>query len=143
MMETRTYPNLGEQVSWQRLPNGLPIAIVPRPGFTKKLCYFVTDFGAIHTRFTMAGSDYEVPAGIAHYLEHKLFDLPDRDVTAEFAALGAIPNAFTSYDLTAYYFSCTENFPACLDLLLEFVSPPILLRLPFRKNRASSARRSI
>ena len=123
-METRTYPALGEQVIWQRLPNGLPIAIVPRPGFTKKLCYFVTDFGAIHTEFTMDGIDYKVPAGIAHYLEHKLFDMPGRDVTAEFAALGAIPNAFTSYDITAYYFSCTENFPECLDLLLEFVSTP-------------------
>ena len=123
-MEARTYPALGEQVVWQTLPNGLSIAIVPRPGFTKKLCYFVTDFGAIHTEFSIDGKDYNVPAGIAHYLEHKLFDLPDRDVTAEFAALGAIPNAFTSYDITAYYFSCTENFPACLDLLLEFVSTP-------------------
>ena len=123
-MEKRTYPALGEQVIWQTLPNGLPIAIVPRPGFTKKLCYFVTDFGAIHTRFTLDGRDYDVPAGIAHYLEHKLFDLPGRDVTAEFAALGAIPNAFTSYDVTAYYFSCTENFDKCLDLLLEFVSTP-------------------
>ena len=123
-METRTYPALGEQVIWQTLPNGLTIAIVPRPGFTKKLCYFVTDFGAIHTEFSMDGKDYSVPAGIAHYLEHKMFDLPGRDVTAEFAALGAIPNAFTSYDITAYYFSCTENFPQCLDLLLEFVSTP-------------------
>ena len=59
-MEKRTYPALGEQVIWQHLPNGLPIAIVPRPGFTKKLCYFVTDFGAIHTEFTMDGIDYKV-----------------------------------------------------------------------------------
>ena len=123
-MEITSYPRLGEQVLRETLPNGLPIAIIPRPGFTKKLCYFVTDFGAIHTRFTMEGKDWDVPAGIAHYLEHKLFDMPGRDVTAEFAALGAIPNAFTSYDMTAYYFSCTENFPACLDLLLEFVSTP-------------------
>ena len=123
-MDIRTYPRLGEQVIWQQLPNGLPIAILPRPGFTKKLCYFVTDFGAIHTDFTLDGKSWSVPAGIAHYLEHKLFDLPCRDVTAEFAALGAIPNAFTSYDMTAYYFSCTENFPKCLDLLLEFVSTP-------------------
>ena len=123
-METTAYPRLGEQVIRETLPNGLPIAIIPRPGFTKKLCYFVTDFGAIHTRFTMEGRDWDVPAGIAHYLEHKLFDLPGRDVTAEFAALGAVPNAFTSYDMTAYYFSCTENFEKCLDLLLEFVSTP-------------------
>ena len=123
-MEKRTYPALGETVIWQTLSNGLNVAIVPRPGFTKKLCYFVTDFGAIHTEFTLDGTAWSVPAGIAHYLEHKMFDLPGRDVTAEFAALGAIPNAFTSYDLTAYYFSCTENFGKCLDLLLEFVSTP-------------------
>ena len=123
-MELTTYPRLGEQVMRMTLSNGLPVAIIPRPGFTKKLCYFVTDFGAIHTRFTLGDKDYEVPAGIAHYLEHKLFDLPGRDVTAEFASLGAIPNAFTSYDITAYYFSCTENFEKCLDLLLEFVSTP-------------------
>ena len=123
-METKAYPRLGEQVIRQTLSNGLTVAIVPRPGFTKKLCYFVTDFGAIHTDFTLGDTHWQVPAGIAHYLEHKMFDLPGRDVTAEFSALGAIPNAFTSYDMTAYYFSCTENFPACLDLLLEFVSTP-------------------
>ena len=97
-METFSYPRLGERVIREQLLSGLPIMIVPRPGFTKKLCYFVTDFGAIHTDFTLDGKAWSVPAGIAHYLEHKMFDLPGRDVTAEFAALGAIPNAFTSYD---------------------------------------------
>ena len=110
-MEKFTYPRLQETVFRKVLPNGLTVMVVPRPGFTKKLCYFVTDFGAIHTDFTLDGKHWEVPAGIAHYLEHKLFDMPGgRDVTGEFAALGAIPNAFTSYDLTAYYFSCTEHF---------------------------------
>ena len=123
-MELTNYPQLGEKVYREVLSNGLTVAVVPRPGFTKKLCYFVTDFGAIHTDFTLDGKHWSVPAGIAHYLEHKMFDLPGRDVSAEFAALGAIPNAFTGYDVTAYYFSCTENFRECLDLLLEFVSPP-------------------
>lgn len=121
-METYTYPQLGEQVYRDTLPNGLPIVIVPRPGFTKKLAYFVTDFGAIHRSFTRDGQAHTVNAGIAHFLEHKLFDMPGRDVSAEFAALGAMPNAFTGYDMTAYYFSCTEQFDACLKLLLEFVS---------------------
>ena len=123
-MEKRQYPRLGESVYWDRLPNGLTIAVVPRPGFTKKLAYFVTDYGSIHTRYTVDGKPMEAPAGVAHYLEHKLFELPDRDVTAEFAALGAVPNAFTGYDMTAYYFSCTENFQESLKLLLEFVSTP-------------------
>ena len=123
-MELRNYPELSEQLYWHTLPNGLPIAIVPRPGFTRKLAYFVTDFGAIHRDFTLNGQAYSMPAGIAHYLEHKMFDMPDGDMFPKFAALGATPNAFTSYDLTAYYFSCTENFPENLRLLLDFVSTP-------------------
>ncbi len=123
-MTRKTYPQLGEQAYWDKLPNGLTIAVIPRPGFTRKLAYFVTDYGAIHTAFTVNGQAHTVPDGVAHYLEHKLFDMPDRDVTAEFAALGAIPNAFTSYDMTAYYFSCTENFRENLRLLLEYVSTP-------------------
>lgn len=123
-MELRQYPSLNESVSWNTLPNGLTVAVVHRPGFTKKLCYFVTDFGAIHTSFTLDGKPHRAPAGVAHYLEHKMFDMPDRDVTAAFAALGAVPNAFTGYDMTAYYFSCTENFHDCLKLLLEYVSTP-------------------
>ena len=123
-MQVDTYPNLGERVYRKVLPNGLPVVVVPRPGFTRKLAYFVTDYGAIHTEFTLDGETVHAPAGVAHYLEHKLFDMPGGDVMAEFAALGAVPNAFTSYDMTAYYFSCTQNFPESLRLLLEFVSTP-------------------
>ena len=123
-MELRKYPRLEEAVYWHTLKNGLPVAIVPRPGFTKKLCYFVTDYGAIHTDFTVDGKAFSAPAGVAHYLEHKLFDMPGRDIGSEFAALGADVNAFTGYDMTAYYFTCTEQFAPCLQLLLEFVSTP-------------------
>ena len=123
-MEKCNYPGLSETLYRETLPNGLQIILIPRPGFTKKLAYFVTDFGAIHTEFTLNGQAYTTPAGIAHFLEHKMFDLPGRDVSTEFAALGANPNAFTGYDMTAYYFSCTENFPQSLKLLLEFVSTP-------------------
>ena len=124
-MDTRLYPQLNEQVFWDKLPSGLTVAVVPRPGFTRKLAYLVTDFGAIHTEFTLDGAHFTVPDGVAHYLEHKLFDMPGgRDITAEFAALGAVPNAFTGYDMTAYYFSCTDHFPQCLRLLLEFVTTP-------------------
>ena len=123
-MRQIVYPALSERILWEVLPNGLTVAIVPRPGFTRKLAYFATDFGSIHRQFTLDGVTYDVPQGIAHFLEHKLFDMPGRDVTAEFAALGAVPNAFTSYDMTAYHFSCTENFESCLRLLIEFVSTP-------------------
>ena len=123
-MKKYFYPEVGETLYKTTLQNGLQILILPRSGFTKKLCYFVTDYGAIHTSFQINGADYTAPAGVAHYLEHKLFDMPGRDITAEFASLGASPNAFTSYDMTAYYFSCTEHFPENLNLLLEFVTTP-------------------
>ena len=119
------YKQLDEVLYTDKLENGLTVLVLPRKGFCKKLAYFVTDYGAVHTRFTLDGVEYTAPAGVAHYLEHKLFDMPGgRDVSAEFAQLGAITNAFTSYDMTAYYFSCTDNFDRCLELLLEFVSTP-------------------
>lgn len=118
------YSALGETVCRKTLSNGLSVVVVPRPGFQKKLAYFVTDFGSVHTNFSSEGQDYTVPAGVAHFLEHKMFELPHRDVTGEFAALGANVNAFTSYDLTAYYFSCTQGFEEALRLLIEFVSTP-------------------
>jgi len=123
-MEKRTYDALSETMYWDTLPNGLTIAVLPRPGFTRKIAYFVADFGSIHSQFTADGVPVQAPGGVAHYLEHKMFDMPGRDINAEFAALGASPNAFTSYDMTAYYFTCTENFPQCLSLLLDFVSTP-------------------
>ena len=130
------YPELDETLYQQTLANGLTVCVVPRKGFTKRLAYFVTDYGSIHTQYSLDGNNHQAPAGVAHYLEHKMFDLPgNRDVSAEFAALGASTNAFTSYDMTAYYFSCTENFDECLRLLLEFVSTPYFTEESVEKER--------
>ena len=124
-MNAYRFPQLDETIYMDTLQNGLRVCVVPRPGFSRKLAYFVTDFGAIHTNFMLEGRKIQTPAGIAHFLEHKMFDLPGgRDVSAELAALGAGTNAFTSHDMTAYYISCTENFEPALRLLLEFVSTP-------------------
>ena len=123
-MSETFYPQWQERVFRRVLPNGLTVAVVIRPGFSKKLAYFVTDYGSMHTGFSLEGRSVETPAGVAHYLEHKMFDLPRGEVSGEFAALGANPNAFTSYDMTAYYFSCTDHFEENLHLLLEFVSTP-------------------
>ena len=135
-MTEKNYPELDETVFRETLGCGLPLAVVPRQGFSKKLCYLAVDFGSVHTDFTLEGKEYHVPAGTAHYLEHKLFDMPGgRDVSAEFAALGASVNAFTSYDMTAYYFSCTENFTQCLRLLTEFVFTPYFTPESVEKER--------
>lgn len=135
-MKQTHYPELDETLSTAVLENGLTVTVVPRKGFTKKLAYFVTDYGSIHTDFVLEGQEYHAPAGVAHYLEHKMFDMPGgRDVSAEFAALGAMTNAFTSYDMTAYYFSCTDHFNECLRLLLEFVSTPYFTEESVEKER--------
>jgi len=135
-MNRFAYPQLDETVYRETLCNGLDVLVVPRRGFSKRLAYFVTDYGSMHNRFSFEGKEYHMPAGVAHYLEHKLFDMPGgRDVSGEFAALGAVTNAFTSYDMTAYYFSCTENFADCLRLLLEFVSTPYFTEESVEKER--------
>lgn len=124
-MNKQYYPELDETLYTNTLSNGLSVAVVPKPGFCKSIAYFVTDYGSIHQDFTLEGRHIHTPAGVAHFLEHKMFDLPgQRDVSAEFAAMGASTNAFTSYDVTAYYFSTTDRFYDCLHLLLEFVSSP-------------------
>ena len=130
------YPELDECLCQEVLPNGLTVSVVPRRGFARSIAYFVTNYGSIHNRFRLEGKEYTTPAGVAHYLEHEMFELPgNRDVTAEFAALGASVNAFTSYDMTAYYFSCTQEFDRCLRLLLEFVSTPCFSRESVERER--------
>ena len=134
-MTKTEYEKLGERLYKTVLPNGLTVAVVPRPNFSRKMAYFVTDMGSIHRDFELEGRSCSLPAGVAHYLEHKLFDMPERDVCAELAELGANVNAFTSYDMTAYYFSCTEHFEESLRLLLEFVSTPYFTEESVEKER--------
>lgn len=134
-MKHTYYPRLDETVHRRILSNGLTVLVVPKPGFTRKVAYFITNYGSVHTDFTLDGRQYHTPPGVAHYLEHKMFDLPGRDVTEEFAALGAVPNAFTSYGMTAYYFSCTGHFTPALRLLLEFVSTPYFTDESVEKER--------
>ena len=133
-MKKYEYPELGEVLYKEQLSNGLTVLVLPRPGFSRKLAYFVTDYGSIHTDFSLEGRQIHAPAGIAHFLEHKMFDLPGgRDVSAELAALGAGTNAFTSYDMTAYYITCTDSFEPALRLLIEFVSTPYFTEESVRK----------
>ena len=135
-MTCTEYPRLDERLYRTVLPNGLTVVVNPRPGFARKAAYLAVNYGSIHTGFTLEGTHYATPEGVAHYLEHKMFDMPGgRDVTAEFAALGASPNAFTSYDMTAYYFSCTEHFDRCLELLLELVYTPYFTEESVEKER--------
>ena len=134
-MTLREFPGIQERIYETRLSNGLTIQVVPKPGFEKKSAYLITDFGSIDMDFETEAGVFHTPAGVAHYLEHKMFDLPDRDVMAEFAALGANTNAFTDYTMTAYLFNCTEHFEECLRLLLEFVFTPYFTEESVEKER--------
>ena len=134
-MKRIDYPRIGESCFEEILPNGLTVRIVPKRGFAKKYAFLAVDFGSIDTAFTFAGKEYRVPDGIAHYLEHKMFDLPEANAMDLFAARGAYPNAFTSYDMTAYHFTCTENFEESLRHLIRMVLTPYFTEESVEKER--------
>ncbi len=109
-MDKKLYPRIGEEVIWETLDNGLPVCIVPKPGFSRKYALFATRYGGMDMRFELKGQWLDTPAGIAHYLEHKMFDTKDGNALQELAKNGAEPNAFTSNAITCYYFDSTEKF---------------------------------
>ena len=123
-MEKKLYERIGEEVFHTTLPNGLPVYIVPKKGFLRKYALFATRYGGMDMRFEKDGQWLDTPAGIAHYLEHKMFDTEDGNALQELAKNGAEPNAFTSNAITCYYFDATEKFYESLEILLSFVSIP-------------------
>ena len=118
------YERLGETVYHETLPNGLEIRVVPKPDHVKKYAFFATRYGGMDTRFQLNGQWLDTPAGIAHYLEHKMFDTKEGNALQELAKNGAEPNAFTSNAMTGYYFDSAEHFDENLEILLSFVSVP-------------------
>lgn len=124
-MESKFYPNIGETLFSATLPNGLRLMVVPKKGFSTSYAVFAANYGGAHRRFEADGALIDTPAGVAHFLEHKMFDLPNGDNALNIlAANGADPNAFTSSDVTCYYFQCTKSFEENLRMLLRFVSTP-------------------
>jgi predicted Zn-dependent peptidase len=123
---TRSSPVLRERIVSATLPCGLPVHVLPKPGFAKKIGIFATRYGSIDLQFTPPGRDrLETPPGIAHFLEHQLFKKAGgEDVLMEFGRTGASSNAFTDYCTTAYYFTGSGDFEKNLDLLVGFVSDP-------------------
>ncbi len=116
----------GEHCHHIKHPSGLEIYVMEMPGFHTAHALFGTRYGSINTRFRLRGEeDYaEVPNGIAHFLEHKLFENEDCDAFEQYARTGANANAYTSFDRTCYLFSCSENFKESLEILLNFVQAP-------------------
>lgn len=123
-MKQSFYERIGESVHRETLPNGLQVCVVPKPGFAKKYAFFATRYGGMDIRFQLDGKWLDTPAGIAHYLEHKMFDTREGNALQELAKNGAEPNAFTSNAMTGYYFDSTDHFEENLRILLSFVSIP-------------------
>ena len=123
-MTLHEFPRLGERYWEQRLENGLLLRVVPKPGFARSYAFLGVDYGSIDTSFTRGAIPCRTPDGVAHYLEHKMFDLPEDNAMNLFAAHGGYPNAFTGYAMTAYYFDCTEQFAENLRILLRMVLTP-------------------
>lgn len=117
---------LGERYYLIDHPSGLRIYVYPKQGYNSTYAIFGTKYGSINTTFQMKGEQQSitVPDGIAHYLEHKLFESEDGDAFIRYAKTGASANAFTSFDTTCYLFSCTEKVEESLEILLDFVQSP-------------------
>ena len=134
-MQQRYYKAIGETLYTETLPNGLTIRVVPKTDYNRTFAVFATDYGGADRRFSLGGEWIDTPAGIAHYLEHKMFDTPDGNALNVLAANGASPNAFTSSDMTAYYFESTQGFRENLETLLDFVSTPYFTEESVEKER--------
>ncbi len=126
MFEQVKFPRLGETLYTAEHSSGLKVFVMPKPGFSKSYAVLSTKYGSIDNAFyNKDGTAIEVPDGIAHFLEHKMFDQPDgTNVFSAFAKKGASPNAFTAFNKTSYLFSCTGDFYGNLEILLDYVYKP-------------------
>ncbi|MGN1329348.1 MAG: EF-P 5-aminopentanol modification-associated protein YfmH [Eubacterium sp.] len=117
--------------------SGLKIYVMPKENYSSAYAVFGTNYGSIDTRFKRSDSDEwtVVPEGIAHFLEHKLFESEDLDAFTRYAKTGASANAYTSFDKTCYLFQCSDNFDASLEILLDFVTHPYFTKETVEKEQ--------
>jgi predicted Zn-dependent peptidase len=125
-MEKISFDQLQEELYHEKLSNGLNVYILPKKGFNKTFATFTTKYGSVDNTFVPLGKEeyVKVPDGIAHFLEHKLFEKEDGDVFQQFSRQGASANAFTSFTRTAYLFSSTSDVEKNLKTLIDFVQEP-------------------
>lgn len=123
-MQSIPYEHLQETLYHEVMDNGLQVYVLPKPGFQKTFATFATKYGSVDNHFRVKGQEHQVPDGIAHFLEHKMFEEPEGDIFATFSSNGASANAFTSFDQTVYLFSATERIYDNLETLVNFVQHP-------------------
>lgn len=117
--------------------SGLKIYVYPKPDYTSVNAVFGTKYGSIDTRFKRSDRDdfNVIPAGTAHFLEHKLFESEELDAFQRYAKTGASANAYTTFDRTCYYFNCTGNFKENFEILIDFVRNPYFTEETVRKEQ--------
>ncbi|BBD90184.1 EF-P 5-aminopentanol modification-associated protein YfmH [Staphylococcus caprae] len=125
-MKVHNYELIDEKVFEHELDNGLKLFIIPKPGFQKTFVTYTTQFGSLDNHFKPLGSNefVKVPDGVAHFLEHKLFEKEEEDLFTAFAEENAQANAFTSFDRTSYLFSATNHLESNIKRLLTMVETP-------------------
>ncbi|EGG97577.1 peptidase M16 inactive domain protein [Staphylococcus warneri VCU121] len=125
-MKQHYYDVIDETVYEHELQNGLRLFVIPKPGFQKTFVTYTTQFGSLDSRFKPLGKDefVTVPDGVAHFLEHKLFEKEEEDLFTAFAEENAQANAFTSFDRTSYLFSATDHLENNIKRLLTMVETP-------------------
>ncbi|MEH7440887.1 pitrilysin family protein [Bacillus sp. JJ1122] len=136
-MDKIIFEQLQEEMYYEKLDNGLDVYILPKKGFNKTYATFTTKYGSIDNHFLPPEKDefVKVPDGIAHFLEHKLFEKEDGDVFQQFSKQGASANAFTSFTRTAYLFSSTSNVEKNLETLIDFVQEPYFTEKTVEKEK--------
>ena len=132
---SKVWTALRERMEERTLDNGLRVCYLPKEGFGKTFAILAANFGSVDASFTIDGQRHDTPAGVAHFLEHKMFEDEDGNALQKFARTGASPNAFTSHTMTAYHFSCTERFEENLEILLKFVFTPYFTEENVAKER--------
>lgn len=136
MKEKLFESHFGERYRMAILENGLRIYVCEKPEYSSSYAVFGTCYGSIDTAFSADGGEtVRVPEGIAHFLEHKLFESEDGDAFTRFAKTGANANAFTSFDRTCYLFSCSDSFEENLEILLDFVTHPYFTEQTVQKEQ--------
>ncbi|MDD4716349.1 MAG: pitrilysin family protein, partial [Oscillospiraceae bacterium] len=123
-MQKIVFDPIGETLYSSHPDNGPQIFVSLRPGYAKAFALFAVRYGGNDLQYQWDKKWKILPAGTAHFLEHKLFDTKDGGADQLLATQGALSNAFTTPFMTAYYFECTENFEQSLKILLQFVSEP-------------------
>jgi len=135
-MDELNYTALRETIHHCALPNGLNIYVDVRPEYGKQFAFFATRYGGMDLRFRGEDGEWvDTPQGVAHFLEHKMFDTKDGSALQRMAAQGVDPNAYTTPSMTGYFFEGVQGFEDNLRTLLGFVSQPWFTRSSVEKER--------